>query len=313
MPSLGRSTKKSVGMLGTARSFFSILRELSFDEVRDEATRMPRLLVLAEDQGMAAGLGRLLTGVEASGAVAPRALSDPGDLGGFEAIVVQDPTRSGAAERLRQRTSAPVIELTGWGHAGEGTAAQLRQQIVAALPERATAFGRAFPAFRSVAVRTVVDETAKANAQFALVANIPAVIPLVGSFAAAGADFLVLTKNQLLLIYKIAAIHGRDLSDQAGIVRELMPVVGAGLLWRTVAREAASFIPFAAGTIPKVAIAFTGTVAAGRAADFYYRFGQKPTGPQMREFYRQAAESLKKLPLPMGGGSDGGKDRASAG
>jgi hypothetical protein len=32
-----------------------------------------------------------------------------------------------------------------------------------------------------------------------------------------------------------------------------------------------------------------GMVPAGRAADYYYRFGHKPTRDQLREFYRQAA------------------------
>ncbi|HEV2109514.1 MAG TPA: hypothetical protein VGR16_14740, partial [Thermomicrobiales bacterium] len=91
--------------------------------------------------------------------------------------------------------------------------------------------------------------------------------------------------------------HGRDLGDQFGIIREMVPVVGAGLAWRTVAREAASFVPFAAGTIPKVAIAYVGTHSVGRAADFYYRFGRKPDRDQMKEYYKQAANRVRSLPF----------------
>ena len=83
-----------------------------------------------------------------------------------------------------------------------------------------------------------------------------------------------------------------------GILQDVLPVVGAGLLWRTVAREAATLLPFAAGTIPKVAIAYVGTTAVGRAAEFYYRTGLKPTRSQMDQFARQAAELLRQLDLP---------------
>jgi uncharacterized protein (DUF697 family) len=175
----------------------------------------------------------------------------------------------------------------------------------------APALGRWYPAFRPAATKSVINKTAQVNAQFAAVSNLPSVIPIVGSLAAAGADFLILTKNQVMMVFKIAAINGRDLTDHWRIIREMLPLVGAGFFWRTLAREAASFLPLMAGTVPKVAIAYTGTVAAGRAADFYYRFGTKPSREQLKVYYAQAAESLKKLPLPLNR-SNGSKDAATA-
>jgi hypothetical protein len=77
----------------------------------------------------------------------------------------------------------------------------------------------------------------------------------------------------------------------------VLPVVGAGLLWRTAARQAATWFPFAAGTIPKLAIAYVGTMAVGRAAEFYYRTGLKPTRSQMDQFTRQATELLRQRDL----------------
>jgi uncharacterized protein (DUF697 family) len=120
---------------------------------------------------------------------------------------------------------------------------------------------------------------------------------VVGSLLSAGADTIVLTKNQLMMVYKIAAASGRDLDDQHAILREMIPVVGQGFLWRTVAREATTLLPLAAGTIPKVAIAFTGTYALGRAAELFYRFGKKPTKEQRDEFVLQARHLLAKLPF----------------
>ena len=122
-------------------------------------------------------------------------------------------------------------------------------------------------------------------------------MPIIGNIAAAGADFIVLTKNQVMMLYKLAAVHGRDLRDQRGILQDVLPVVGAGLLWRTAARQAATWLPFAAGTIPKLAIAYVGTMAVGRAADFYYRTGLKPTRSQMDQFVRQATELLRQRDL----------------
>jgi hypothetical protein len=101
-----------------------------------------------------------------------------------------------------------------------------------------------------------------------------------------------------MMIYKLAATHGRDLGDQRSILQEVLPVVGAGLVWRTVAREATTLLPFAAGTIPKLVIAYVGTMAVGRAAEFYYRTGLKPSREQMQQFSKQALDRLRHLDLP---------------
>ena len=114
---------------------------------------------------------------------------------------------------------------------------------------------------------------------------------------AAGADLIVLTNNQVMMVFKIAAVHERDLNNQMALMRELAPVVGTGFLWRTIAREAASFLPLAAGTVPKVAIAFVGTMVMGRAADYYYRFGKKPTREHLKAFTERAAQSVSRLQI----------------
>lgn len=302
MPVFGRSKEQATGSLGTIRNTVGVLREIRFDEIRNEAETPPRLLVLAPNEADAQRLAAFLTGDEHASSVTTRALGDtPRDLGQFDAIVVFDPNNTGTATDLQERVpgggTTPVVRFRADHVDDAAEADRVRQVIVTRLLNRAPAFGRAFPAFRQAAAKAVIDETAKADAQFALVSNAPAVIPVVGGLTAAGADFLVLTKNQLMLIFKVAAIYGRDLHDQWGILREMVPVVGAGLMWRTLAREAASMIPFAAGTIPKVVIAFAGTVAAGRGAEVYYRSGRKPSRDQMRHFYDQAVETFKKLPL----------------
>ena len=145
----------------------------------------------------------------------------------------------------------------------------------------------------AAAAKQVIDETAAANAQFSVVSNIPAILPVVGNIAAAGADFIVLTKNQVMMLYKLAAVRSRP-ARPANDSQDVLPVVGAGLIWRTAARQAATWLPFAAGTIPKLAIAYVGTMAVGRAAEFYYRTGLKPARSQMVQYARQAAELLRR-------------------
>ncbi|HEV2107056.1 MAG TPA: hypothetical protein VGR16_02225, partial [Thermomicrobiales bacterium] len=223
-----------LGLLGTVRSMVSILKEMSFDDVRDEAERAPRLLILASTSEDARTLADLLTGERQAGVVDPRVdRPSPSDLTIYDALIVHGPQSGAIADRLREQVDgksggSPVFRYEGDAPLDPKQLAGLRQRMMERLQDRAPAFGRAFLAFRASSAKAVIDETAKANAQFALISNIPAVVPIVGGLMAASADFLVLTKNQLMLLYKIAAIHGRDLGDQFGIIREMVPVVGAG-------------------------------------------------------------------------------------
>jgi uncharacterized protein (DUF697 family) len=293
-----------LGALDGLRTMVNVLREVSLDELRQQAETPPRLLIVAPSSEEARSLGRALTGPEGEFTTIYRAVDEPIDtVGRVDAAVVWDPGRTGTASRVGEALRfesppVPVVRFEGSGADDHEAIGELRTEIMKRNPDRAPAFGRALPAFRSAAAKQVIDETAAANAQFSLVSNIPALIPVIGNIAAAGADFIVLTKNQVMMLYKLAAVFGRDLHDQRGILQEVLPVVGAGLVWRTVAREAAALMPFAAGTIPKVAIAFVGTIAVGRAADFYYRTGMRPSRSQLEQFYRQGMERLRQLDLP---------------
>jgi len=289
-----------LGAVDNLRNMVNVLREVSFDEIRDDAQRAPSVLVVGPTPADARRIGEAVLG--ATDSVTAHDFSMPvADLGQYEAVVVYDADGGAEAseftERLRSLGMAPpILPLAGQAGHLDARIEELRADLVRRLPERAPAFGRAFPAMRSAASKAVIDETAIANAQFALVSNIPAIIPVVGGLAAAGADFIVLTKNQVMMIYKLAAIGGRDLSNQIGIVQEIVPVVGVGFAWRSLARSVASMIPFAAGIILKVAIAFAGTLVTGRAAEFYYRTNMRPSKDQIEGYARQAVEMLGRIP-----------------
>ena len=85
-----------------------------------------------------------------------------------------------------------------------------------------------------------------------------------------GADFPVLTLNQLRMVFRIAAAHGEEIDRDR--FPELLAVVGAGLGFRTVAREALGFVP-ALGWAIKGGVAFIGTKALGKAAAAYFEQG----------------------------------------
>lgn len=105
----------------------------------------------------------------------------------------------------------------------------------------------------------------------------------------------MLTKNQLLLLYKLAALYGRDVDERRQVYLEMAPVVGAALVWRTVARQLVALVPSFLGAVPKIAIAYSGTVVVGRAAQYYYEEGRRPTRAEWDRLYRQAVDRLGTL------------------
>ncbi|MCB0060234.1 MAG: hypothetical protein KDE45_24510 [Caldilineaceae bacterium] len=295
---------QAFGAFDGVRGMLSVLREVSLDEIREQAETPPRVLIVGPTSEAARRLGLALTGAEGQFSSMYRAANEPlDDLGRLDAAVVWDPDRTGAGSRVSTAVQydsppVPIVRFEGTGPDDERAIEQLRLDILRRNGDRVTGFGRALPAFRQAAAKQVIDETSIANAQFSIVSNLPALIPIIGGLAAAGADFIVLTKNQVIMLYKLAAIYGRNLNDHRTILQEVLPVVGAGLVWRTLAREASAVLPFAAGAVPKLAIAYAGTVAVGRAAEYYYRTGLKPTRAQMDEFTAMALERMRRLNLP---------------
>jgi uncharacterized protein (DUF697 family) len=299
-----RSNGPAIGEL------FKIVRELSFDELREEAQLPPRLLLVGANSEQLVLLRDALGGSAASGFIDVVTFEQlPGYLDLYDGIVL---VNAGPTERNRPKIRQLMADAETAGRtltfqlppggAADGTLPpppqavdDLRSRLVTRLGHRQLALGRYLPTFRKQVTTSLINQTARANAEFALLSNIPAVIPIVGNLMAAGADFLILTKNQLMLIYKLAAAHGRDIDQPWRLYTEMLPVVGAGLVWRTVAREMAALIPFAAGTIPKVLIAYAGTAVTGQAANYYYEFGAKPTGAQMMRYYERAVEVAKTL------------------
>jgi uncharacterized protein (DUF697 family) len=280
-----------VGKVAGARQFVNLVRGVSIEAIEESVRQPPRFLFVSREPNVGELVEQLtgVRGLPTLEVVPPDRV--PKDLAQYDVIVVHSPDSNDDFVRIRQRAGAAAYRVYDAGQSVDVD--ELRGRIAEHAGDGAVALGRWYPAFREAAATAIINETSRANAQFALLASVPSVVPVIGSIASAGADMIVLTKNQLMMAIKLAAIYGKPLNDKRAILRDLMPVIGSGFVWRSLAREGASFLPFAAGTVPKVAIAFAGTFATGRAIDGYYRFGRKPTKTQVNGYYRQAMELVR--------------------
>jgi hypothetical protein len=162
-------------------------------------------------------------------------------------------------------------------------------------PQLALPIGRRLPLARFGAATQLILDTSKVNAEFAAVSSIPGIIPVIGGIAASGADMLVLTKNQAMLLVKLATVYDRSTDNRWQLLSEITPVVGAAFLWRWAARTLVSLLPPPISIAPRVGIAFVGTFVVGRAAQYYYEQGRRPPPDLLESFAREAASRFDLL------------------
>jgi len=168
-------------------------------------------------------------------------------------------------------------------------AEDILQAVMAYRQDLRIALARRLPGFRRLAADHVIADVSRINAEFALLSTLTQGLPWLQPLfpAIAGADVLVLTKNQMLLVFRLAAIYDQDLSPWIRL-RQTLPIVGSAVGWRTIARELAGLVPVA-GLPFKAAVAFTGTYASGRAVQMVFDKGRQPTRLEMRKIYEEGA------------------------
>ncbi|RME47794.1 MAG: hypothetical protein D6791_04900, partial [Chloroflexi bacterium] len=184
-----------------------------------------------------------------------------------------------------QHVSLPAIDREHVEHA-------LAPLIVKQLGDKALAAARRLPILRHAYAEWLLNETSRANALYALSTGIAETVPVL-NLPLNMADIVVLTKNQLIMVYKLALAAGRPKSPVA-VIGELMGVIGAGFLWRQIARELVGLIPVV-GIVPKVAVAYAGTYAIGQAAQTYLVEGKVPGEDQLKMLYTRAIERGQEL------------------
>jgi uncharacterized protein (DUF697 family) len=107
---------------------------------------------------------------------------------------------------------------------------------------------------------------------------------VLGAFASAG-DMVAITGIQVMLMLHIDATYGRDPDVQR--TWRLLPIIGGGFGWRTLARELAGFVPVA-GIAIKGAIAYAGTIVVGEGVTFFDEHGHHMTKSQAAALYERA-------------------------
>lgn len=241
-------------------------------------------------------------GVDAAEAAPARQLES---RGGRVLYVVNKADQLGSPEAFRYTAGAafgvPPGERLALSIATDpaNLSRELVPKMAALLEERSLAMARSLPGTREAVAQALIVESAKANAQFSLVSSLPSNIPVIGTLTSLGADTLVLTKNQALLVFKLAAVHGRALDSKAQLAAEIAPVIGAAFLWRSVARSLVGILPGLVSAVPKAAISFAGTYVVGQSAHYYYRWGRRPQRETLERFSSEAAQlagrSLRSL------------------
>lgn len=156
------------------------------------------------------------------------------------------------------------------------------------------AVGRRLPPLRETVAakltRDAANNALKVALASAVVDHVPVFGVILGAFASAG-DMVAITGLQMMLLLHIQAAYGKDPDVQR--MWQLLPVIGGGFGWRTLARELVGFVPVA-GIAIKGAIAYAGTIVVGEGATFFLEHGHHMSKADAKRVYdRTRADALR--------------------
>jgi uncharacterized protein (DUF697 family) len=310
-------------VIGNVAQFWRLTRELDVQGLREQFEHPVSVRVLGSDQASAERVARLIDPDPYAGEISSGELADPGrerpDL--YVAAISSGQLPTDARRTLSELSVSerplllvqiePAANMLLLGVPEERVVTldvampddvareRLFAALVRAAPEVALPFARRHPLVREAVAEHLIRDTARVNAQFAALSSLPANIPLIGGLVGDMADVLVLTKNQVLLLFKLAGLYGRDLEFGPQLVTEVLPVVGGAFVWRTAARSLVGLLPSLLGLLPKTIVAYTGTFVVGEMARYYYRHGRKPPPEFVRDLRlegtRLAREALARI------------------
>ena len=279
--------KSGAGHLGGAWRIWGLLKSLSVQEIADEAERPFHLALTGTEDQTALLAARL-----ALESPTPRDLgpSGPTDIRPYVASYAD---ASSAPPGSLVLDADPLT-------ADETRLAETLAKIVLAHPDLRLSLARHIPAFRPAAIAQLIGEASKQNAKIALVSALPGLLPFTSFLLPATAlgDMVILTRNQAILLLRIAAAYGREM-DLRARTRELLPVVGSAFGWRAAARELVGLVPGGVGLVVKGSIAYAGTYTVGKAAAIYYSTGQTLTGERLKQLYRDALKDAGARVRPL--------------
>jgi len=281
--------RRRVGLSHNIREILQISKELSTEEVRDLADKRFRIALVGSTMRTHDVAEQLLEGLSLPERETSRAF-----------LVCASTVPSEPADILIDCGSAdePVLgEHYTWLLPEDG--ALVARRIVSDLPGLAVALARRFPMFREPAIEHLIKEASRVNGQIAMLSAIPGVIPVASVFLppAAVADIVMLTKNQIMLLLKIAAALGMSYHTRDRL-KEIVPVVAGAMGWRSLAREFVGMVPGGVGLLVKGAIAYAGTYVVGKGAEWFWRTGRELSRQQKERLYRQMLEEATRVLTP---------------
>jgi uncharacterized protein (DUF697 family) len=299
-----------------------VLKEADLHKIRLDAERPFQMLLVAEDAGDAERLGLLLSGPEATrhpwllpaDPAEARRAAGSGMLDLAVALTpnpAPSPDLAFAVNALREARVPIVMVVFGsrgasaavaWpGEAARAAVAALEPSAVPAVakallsavsPGMRLALGRHLVPLREPLFAELIEETAKTNAMYALTTGLAEVVPVL-DVPLNLADIVVLTKNQLVMSYRIALASGKKGTPRE-LVGEVLGVIGGGFLFRQAARQLVGLIPVA-GIVPKVAVAYAGTLVIGKAVVAWAAYGTTLEPGAVKKLYRQALSRGKDV------------------
>jgi uncharacterized protein (DUF697 family) len=128
---------------------------------------------------------------------------------------------------------------------------EIAAAVAGVLGEDGTGLAAKLPVLREPVCRALISSFARRNGVLAAAIFMP------------GADFPVLTTNQLRLVLRIAAAHGQEIDAQRA--PEVLATIGNGLAFRRIAHRTLAAVPVA-GWALQGAVAYAGTRTVGEAA-----------------------------------------------
>src|SRR5689334_15946772 len=297
-------------------NLWRVIREVDLQAVRQAAQTPFEILLLDDGDGQAARLRALLSPepraphpwLRASAAAdfqLPQPLAPPAAAILITSSVDLSPALHAALNQLRAAPAPTIVVMLGEDRPGHRLAFQAERRVVvpvldaqAALrvgvalvevtPEDLRlALARQLPPLRPAVFDLTIDEAARANATYALTSGLAEVVPLLTVPLNLG-DMVVLTKNQLMMSYRLVLASGLA-GEPRKLIGEILSVLGGGLLFRQAARQLVGLIPVA-GLVPKVAIAYGGTWAIGHAIVSWATEGREITSDFVRNMSLEGLE-----------------------
>jgi uncharacterized protein (DUF697 family) len=103
---------------------------------------------------------------------------------------------------------------------------------------------------------------------------------------------VAITGLQMMPLLHIEATYGKDPDVQR--MWKLLPVIGGGFGWRTLARELVGFVPVA-GVAIKGAIAYAGTIVVGESVTFFHEHGHHMSKLQAAQIYDRTKDDALRF------------------